>query len=117
MMLKGLKGFLVVLKPTILAAKSVDLLQVSLAEKQEKEKKRERLVILACSLIVMSNRALLPFSKMTGLLSTVSSKLESAIVKIHHRASLCCIIVLSKHMIGYWFFVKGCRLDKILSSQ
>ena len=54
----------------------------------------------------MSNRALLPFSKMTGLLSTVSSKLESAIVKEHHRASLCCIIVLSKHMIRYWFFCK-----------
>ena len=45
---------------------------------QEKERKRER---LACSLIFMRNRALLPFSKMTGLLSTVSSKLESAIVK------------------------------------
>ena len=43
----------------------------------------------------------------TGLLSTVSSKLESAIVKEHRRVSLCCIIVLSKHMIGYWFFVKG----------
>ena len=41
--------------------------------------------------------------KITGLLSTVSSKLESAIVKEHRRASLCCIIVLSKHMIGYWF--------------
>ena len=53
----------------------------------------------------------------TGLLSTVSSKLESAIVKEHRRVSLCCIIVLSKHMIGYWFFVKGCRLDRILSSQ
>ena len=65
----------------------------------------------------MSNRALLPFSKMTGLLSTVSSKLEPAIVKIHRRTSLCCIIVLSEHMIGYWFFVKGCRLDRILSSQ
>ena len=55
--------------------------------------------------------------KITGLLSTVSSKLESAIVKEHRRASLCCIIVIYKHMIGYWFSVKGCRLDRILSSQ
>ena len=53
----------------------------------------------------------------TGLLSTVSSKLESAIVKEHRRVSLCCIIVLSKHMIGYWLFVKECQLDRILSSQ
>ena len=43
---------------------------------------------------------------MTGFLATVYSKLESAIVKEHRKASLCCIIALSKHMIGYWFFVK-----------
>ena len=45
--------------------------------------------------------------KNDGLLSTVSSKLESAIV--NHCPTVvvnCCIIVLSKHMIGYWFFVK-----------
>ena len=54
----------------------------------------------------MSNRALLQFSKMTGLLSTVSSKLESTIVKEHRRASLYCIIALSKRMTGYWFFCK-----------
>ena len=44
--------------------------------------------------------------KMTVLMSTVSSKLESAIVKEHRRAPLCCIIVLSKRMIEYWSFVK-----------
>ena len=60
----------------------------------------------------MSNRALLPFSKLTGLLSTVSSKLESAIVKGHRRDSLCCIILLSKHMIGYWFFVRDADLTE-----
>ena len=71
--------------------------------------------------------------KMTGLLSTVSLKLESAVVKEHRRASLCCIIVacvtfqvvwntgyiivFPKQMIGYWFLIKGCRLGRILSSQ
>ena len=45
-------------------------------------------------------------SKMMGLLSTVSPKLELAIVKGHSRASLCCIIALSKHMIGYWLLCK-----------
>ena len=44
--------------------------------------------------------------KMTVLMSTVSSKLKSAIVKEHRRSSLCCIIVLSKRTIGYWSFVK-----------
>ena len=65
----------------------------------------------------MSYRALTSILKITCLLSIVSSKLESAIVIERCRASLCCLIVLSKHMIGYWFFVKGCRLDRILSSQ
>ena len=71
----------------------------------EKEKKRERLVILGMLINIHEQSSLLPFSKMTGLLSTVSSNLESAIVKKDHRVSLCCIIVLSKHMIGYWFFL------------
>ena len=44
--------------------------------------------------------------KMTGLLSTVSSKLESVMVKDHRRAPLCCIIVHSEHMFGYWFLKK-----------
>ena len=85
-------------------------------QKREKDKKRERLVILVMLINIHELLSLASIFKMTGLLSTVSSKLEWAIVKEHRRASLCCIIVLSKHMIGYWFFVKGCRLDRILSS-
>ena len=95
---------------------SVDLLQVSLAEKAG-EKKRERLVILGMLINIHELSSLASIFKMAGLLSTVSSKLESAIVKEHSRASLCCIIVLARQMIGYLFFVKGCRLDRILSSQ
>ena len=86
-------------------------------QKLEKEKKRERLVILGMLINIHELSSLASILKITGLLSTVSSKLESAIVKEHRRASLCCIIVLYKHMIGYWFSVKGCRLDRILSSQ
>ena len=86
-------------------------------QKREKEKKRERLVILGMLINIHELSSLASILIITGLLSTVSSKLESAIVKEHRRVSLCCIIVLSKHMIGYWFFVKGCRLDRILSSQ
>ena len=81
-------------------------------QKREKEKKRERLVILGMLINIHELSSLASILIITGLLSTVSSKLESAIVN-----SLCCIIVLSKHMIGYWFFVKECRLDRILSSQ
>ena len=90
----------------------------SLSRKKTGEgKKRERLVILGMLINIHELSSLASIFKMTGLLSTVSSKLESAIVKEHRRASLCCIIVLSKHMIRYWSFVKGCRLDRILSSQ
>ena len=96
---------------------SLDLQQVSLAANTEEGKKRERLVILGMLINVHELPTLASIFKMTGLLSTVSSKLESAIVKEHRRASLCYIIVLSKHMIGYWVFVKECRLDRILSSQ
>ena len=95
----------------------LDLLQVPLAEKMGEGKKPERLVILSMVINIHELSSLSSIFKMTGLLSTVSSKLESAIVKEHRRASLRCIIVVSKHMIGYWFFVKGCRLDRILSSQ
>ena len=77
----------------------------------------ERLVILDMLINIHELSSLASIFKMTGLLSTVSSKLESAIVKEHRRASLSCIIVHSEHMIGYWFFVKGFRLDRILSSQ
>ena len=95
----------------------MDLLQVSLAEKIGEGKKRERLVILGMLINIheLSSRA--SIFKMTGLLSTVSSNIESAIVKEHLRASLCCTIINSEYKIGYWFFVKRCRLDRILSSQ
>ena len=86
-------------------------------EKTGEGKKRERLVILGMLINIHELSSLASIFKMTGLLSIVSSKLESAIVKEHRRASLCSIIVLSEHMIGYWLFVKGCRLDRILSSQ
>ena len=76
----------------------------------------ERLVILGMLISIHELSSLASIFKMTGLLSTVSSKLKSAIVEEHRGASLCCITVLSKHMIGYWFLVKGCRLDRILSS-
>ena len=82
-----------------------------------RKNKRERLVILGMLINIHELSSLASILIITGLLSTVSSKLESAIVKEHRRVSLCCIIVLSKHMIGYWFFIKGCRLDRILSSQ
>ena len=75
-------------------------------QKWEKEKKRERLVILGMLINIHELSSIASILKITGLLSTVSSKLESAIVKEHRRALLCCIIVLSKCMIGYWFFVK-----------
>ena len=77
-------------------------------QKREKEKKRERLVILGMLIDIHEPSSIASILKLKWLLSTFSSKLESAIVKEHRRASLCCIIVLSKHMIGYWLFVKGC---------
>ena len=92
------------------------LLQVSLVEKTEEGKKQERLVILGILIDIHELSRCASIFKMMGLLSTFSSKLESAIVEKHCRASLCCIIVLSKYMIGYWFFIKGCQLDRILSS-
>ena len=64
-------------------------------KKQEKEKKLERLVILGMLINIHELSSLASIFKMTGLLSTVSSKLESAIVKEHRSASLYCIIVLS----------------------
>ena len=85
--------------------------------KNGRRKNSERLVILGMLINIHELSSLASILKMAGLLSIVSSKLESAIVKEHRRTSLCCIIVLSKHMIGYWFFVEGCRLDRILSSQ
>ena len=85
--------------------------------KNRRRKKRERLVMLGMLINIHELLSLAFIFKMTVLLSTVSSKLESAILKEHRTASLCCIIVISKHMIGYWFFVKGCRLDRILPSQ
>ena len=75
-------------------------------QKREKEKKRERLVILGMLINIHELSSLASILIITALLSTVSSKLESAIVKEHRRVSLCCIIVLSKHMIGYWFLLK-----------
>ena len=93
-------------------------LATSLSRGKNREgKKRERLVLLGMLINIHEQSSLASIFKMTGLLSTVSSKIGSAIVKEHRRASLCSIIVLYKHMIGYWFFVKGCRLDRILSSQ
>ena len=82
----------------------LDLQQVSLAKKREKEKMLERLVIHGMLINIHELSSLASIFKLTGLLSTVSSKLELAIVKEHRRALLRCIIVLSKHMIGYWFF-------------
>ena len=75
-------------------------------QKRQTEKKRERLVIPGMLINIHELLSLDSIFKMTGLLSTVSSQLESAIVKGHRRASLCCITVLSNNMIRYWFFVK-----------
>ena len=84
-------------------------LATSLSHGKNREgQKRERLVILGMVINIYELSSLDSILKMTGLLSTVSKKLEWAIVKEHRRASLCGIIVLCKHMIGYWFFVKGC---------
>ena len=69
--------------------------------KQEKEKERERLVILGILINIHELSSFASILKMTGLLSIVSSRLELAIVEEHRRASLCCIIVLSRHMSGY----------------
>ena len=100
-----------------IAVALLDLLPVSLVEKTEEGKKRERLVILGMLINIHELSSIASIFKMTGLLSTVSSKLESAIVKEHRRASLYCIIVLSKHINWILVFVKRCRLDRILSSQ
>ena len=61
-------------------------------ETGEGKKARERLVILGMLIDNHELSSLASIFKMTGLLSTVSSKLGSAIVKEHCRASLCCII-------------------------
>ena len=90
---------------------------LSRGKKTGEGKKRERLLILGMLINIHELSSLASIFKMTRLLPTVSSKLESTIVKEHRRALLCCIIFLSKHMIGYWFFVKGCLLDRVLSSQ
>ena len=52
-----------------------DLLQVSLAEKTGGGKKRERLVILGMLINIHEQSSLASIFKMTGSLSTVSSKL------------------------------------------
>ena len=70
-------------------------------------KKRERLVILGILINIHELSSCASIFNMTGLLSTVLSKPESVIVKEHCKSSLCCIIVLSKYIIGYWFFIKG----------
>ena len=49
-------------------------------QKREKNKKRERLVILGMLINIHELLSLASIFKMTGLLSTVSSKLEWAIV-------------------------------------
>ena len=59
----------------------MDLQQVSVAANTEEGTKRERLVILGMLINVHELPTLASIFKMTGLLSTVSSKLESAIVK------------------------------------
>ena len=64
----------------------VDLLHVSLAEETGEGKKRERLVILGMLINIHELSSLASIFKMTGLLSTVSSNIESAIVKEHRRA-------------------------------
>ena len=64
----------------------MDLLQVSLTEKIGEGKKRERLVILGMLINIHEPSSLASIFKMMGLLSTVSSKLEWAIVKEHRRA-------------------------------
>ena len=50
-------------------------------KKRKKENKRERHVILGMLINIHEQSSLCPIFKMTGLLSTISSKLESAIVK------------------------------------
>ena len=92
-------------------------LATNLSRRKNRRKHRERLVILGMLINIHELSSLASIFKMTVLLSTVSSKLESTIVKEHRRASLRCMIVLSKNMAGYWLFAKGCRLDRILSSQ
>ena len=59
---------------------------LSRKKKQEKDKKREKLVILGMLIDIHELSSLASIFKMTGLLSIVSSKLESAIVKEHRRA-------------------------------
>ena len=54
----------------------MDLQQVSLAAKTGERKKRERLVILGMLINIHELSSLASIFKMTGLLSTVSSKLE-----------------------------------------
>ena len=53
----------------------LDLLQVSLAEETGRGKTRERLVILGMLINIYELSSLASIFKMTGLLSTVSSKL------------------------------------------
>ena len=56
--------------------------------KKGEGKTRERLVILGMLINIHELPSLASIFKRTGLLLTVSSKLESAIVKEHHRESL-----------------------------
>ena len=90
---------------------------LSRGKKLETETMRERLAILGMLINIHEQSSLASIFKNYGVV--VNCFIEALVCHCqkHRRASLCCIIVLSKHMIGYWFFVKGCRLDRILSSQ
>ena len=76
----------------------------SLSRKNIEGKKRERLVIIGMLINIHELLSLASIFTMTGLLSTISSKPESAIVKVHRRASQCCTIVLSKHLLDIDFY-------------
>ena len=67
-------------------------------KKKEKEKKRERLVILGMLINIHELSSLASIFKMTGLLSTVPSKLELVIVKEHRRARS----VISLYFLSVW---------------
>ena len=62
-------------------------------QQREKNKKRERLVILGMLINIHELLGLPSIFKMTGSLSTVSPKLEWAIVK-EHRAEPCSVVSL-----------------------
>ena len=63
-------------------------------QQREKNKKRERLVLLGMLINIHELLSLASIFKMTGSLSTVSSKLEWAIVK-EHRAEPRSVVSLS----------------------